>query len=142
MRIEVVVENSASPSDRLASCEELPVLYAQIENTSHRTIVGMTAAFTLYDTEGEPVPAAGSNRFRWKSTAELPPNTIYEVCIPLDAAFHYVPQTPPVVERFHLQRVRFADSSVWEDPFATYAWSGRRTAENHGGNEKEEPYES
>jgi hypothetical protein len=144
LRMEVVVDHRLDPRGEgpATSRKGLPALYARIENTCDTAIVEMTAVFALYDTDGRPVPAAGGNRFRWKSTAELPPNTVREFYIPLDAVFHYVPETPPVVDRFHLQNVRFADGSTWEDPLASYAWTGAGEPGGRDGKQKEAEYEN
>ena len=118
-----VMGDAAAPPEEPPLCDSSMFLWAEIENTSSRTIEEFEALFHLYDDAGTRTPAFGRGAFSWENTQSIPSGARRVLCADLSEPFYYLPDTAPVVDRFHIHTVRLADGTDWSDPLAAYAWS-------------------
>ncbi len=131
--IEVMGDSAASEAEA-APCDASVFVWAEIENTSRSAIEEFEALFHLYDEAGNQSPAFGRGAFSWENTEPIPSGARRLLCADLTEPFYYLPDTPPVVERFHIHTARLDDGTDWSDPFAAYVWSPA----NDGGNANDE----
>jgi hypothetical protein len=85
-------------------------------NRSERTVNEFSIVFYIFDEDGEPASLCRSNVVL-SVKCELLPGEKIEKCLNLDSFFSVVPDEEYSLDYVYISRIKYADGSVWKDPF-------------------------
>lgn len=106
-----------------APCRASVVLQADLENTSTESVSRFEATCTVRRTSSAASASQRVRTVRWTNKIAIDPGERRTLCAELGGPAFLPAQTGLQLTRFHLEEVRFADGSRWNDPLGVYAWS-------------------
>ena len=94
-------------------------MHFSLLNGSDKILSSFTISFMLYDSEGNN-PFVGSNCVVSKCEEEMQPESVGDFVIDLDPYISSVPDEPYALDYVYLREIRYADGSLWKDPYGMY----------------------
>lgn len=113
--VQMVVESDESDSDNKRA-----EVFFVMENNANKNIVSFSVSFRLYDKDGNSV-TVDSNSVSTTVNKTLNANDCSDVSFDILPYLSDFPEEAYIVDSFYVKEIRYADGSVWTDPFGIFS---------------------
>jgi hypothetical protein len=91
-----------------------------IENLCNKEIKEFSVVLSLYNSDGEPA-FYGCDFINHSFARNIPEGDILEFSIPIESYFEDFDDEVYFTDYFYVNKIVYADNSVWEDPFGLWS---------------------